>query len=127
MDWAELDLSPPYPTVVSLLPQLSNKVFTSDQRRSLVKHALGRASLFADLTLLTFILQHPLSKDLVDLTAQDEDGLNIISQSIVCFGEESDRSVDREECIRLLILHGAAIDTPDNSMGSAHYPPISLS
>lgn len=114
MDWAELDLTPPYPSPASLNQQLTSKVLSIDQRRSLLNHALGRACLFADFALLTFLLSTPESKNLVDLNTRDEDGLCIISQSILGFGSvESDRTVDREECIRLLISQGAPITEPD--------------
>lgn len=114
MDWAELDLTPPYPTPASLSQQLASKVLSIHQRRSLLNHSLERACLFADLTLLTFLLDTPISKDLVDLHAKDEDGLCIISQSILGFGSvESERTVDREECIRLLTAQGAPLDDPD--------------
>lgn len=114
MDWAELDLAPPYPTPASLSQQLASKVLSIDQRRSLLNHSLARACLFADLTLLSFLLNTPASRDLVDLHAKDEDGLCIISQSILGFGNaESEGTVDREECIRLLIAQGSPVDEPD--------------
>ncbi|KAF8319361.1 hypothetical protein DL93DRAFT_2132412 [Clavulina sp. PMI_390] len=113
MDWAELDLSPPYPTPASLSQQFASKVLSIDQRKSLVNHSLSRACLFADLTLLSFLLTNPISKPLLDLSAKDEDGLSIISQSILGFGDDSDRTVDREECIRLLISNGVSVDEPD--------------
>lgn len=113
MDWAELDLAPPYPTPASLYQQFSSKVLSIDQRRALSNHSLARACLFADLTLLTFLVNDATAKFLVDLTAKDEDGLGLVSQSILGFGEELERNVDREECIRLLILRGAPVDETD--------------
>lgn len=113
MDWAELDLTPPYPTPSSLTQQLSSKVLSIDQRRSLVNHSLARACLFADLTLLTFLFNDETAEELLDLNVKDEDGLCIISQTIIGFGEDIERVVDREECIRLLIAKGAPTNEPD--------------
>lgn len=111
--WEQLDLLPAWPSPASLTPQLKDKTLTPAQRSGLVQHAVARACLFADMPLLSFLLHDPLSKDLVDLKVQDEDGLGVVSQSIIGFGEESDRDVDREECIRLLIAEGAPVDVPD--------------
>lgn len=113
MDWNELDLSPPYPSPTSLEHQLVSKVLSIDQLRSLLNHSLARACLFADLTLLSFLLNHATAKELIDLRAQDDDGLGIVSQSIQGFSENGDADIDREECIRLLVSHGASISEPD--------------
>jgi len=43
----------------------------------------------------------------VDLSTCEEDGLSLISLAILGFGSESERDVEREECIRLLIAQGA--------------------
>ena len=114
MDWNTLDLAPPYPTAASLTAQLTSSILSVEQLKQLAQHSISRACLFADLSLLNFLLESDVSKKYVDLNFKDEDGLCIISQSIVGFGEQNDSSVDREECIRALMTHGASIDTIDN-------------
>src|SRR5258708_9403053 len=114
MDWQHLDLSPPYPTPASLTVQLTSTVLSVEQLKQLVQHSISRACLFADLSLLNFLLESDVSKNYVDLNFKDEDGLCIISQSIIGFGEQNDCCVDREECIRALMSCGASIDTADN-------------
>lgn len=113
MDWDELDLSPPYPSPTSLEHQLASKVLSIDQLKSVLNHSLERACLFADITLLSFLLNHVPAKTLIDLRIRDEDGLCIISQCIQGFSENGDADIDREECIRLLVTHGASVSEPD--------------
>lgn len=112
--WQQHDIAPPWPTPASLTAQLTNRGLTPSQRVDLVQHSIARACLFADLPLLSFLLESPLSRELVNLSVQDEDGLGLISQSIIGFGDESERDVDREECIRFLVAQKVSVDTPDN-------------
>ena len=51
---------------------------------------------------------------------QDEDGLGLVSITILGFGPESDRSVEREECIRLLIPQGADPNQTDYGTVNLH-------
>lgn len=74
---------------------------------------MTRACLFADLVFFQHILHDPHAKSLVDLNAQDEDGLVYISVIIHGFGSDSDRDVDREECVRLLVSEGADVNAKD--------------
>jgi len=63
---------------------------------------------------LSFLFSDPQSQALVDLGVTDEDGLGLISLTILGFGLESDRDVEREECIRLLVSEGAEVNHQDN-------------
>lgn len=110
------DLYPIYPTPQTLVELLDGPALTIDQRRILVAHSLSKAVLFGDIALLTFILRNSLTRNHVDLSVVDEDGLGLVSQAILGFGEESDRDVEREESVRLLISEGADIVTGDSGM-----------
>jgi hypothetical protein len=63
---------------------------------------------------LSFLFSDPQSQALVDLGISDEDGLGPISLTILGFGPESDRDVEREECVRLLVSEGADVNHQDN-------------
>jgi hypothetical protein len=80
----------------------------------LVTHSLGRACVFGDHPLLSFLFSDPQSQALVNIGITDEDGLGLISLTILGFGPESDRDVEREECIRLLVSEGADVNHQDN-------------
>jgi hypothetical protein len=108
------DLLPPYPTAAAIEPLLDpSSQLTPPQRQCLIQHCLYRACLFGDLSMLTFLLHDPSCRSLVDLGIRDEDGLGLVTQAILGFGNESDRDVEREECLRLLIAEGADCATPD--------------
>jgi hypothetical protein len=68
---------------------------------------MARACVFGDLTVLQFLLADQQAQAFVDLGVRDEDGLGLVSLTIHGFGAESDRDVEREECVRLLIAQGA--------------------
>jgi len=109
------DLHPIYPSPSTLAPLLEPySDLHSTQRVELVTHSLSRACLFGDLPLFSFLFSDPQSQALVDLGTTDEDGLGLISLTILGFGLESDRDVEREECIRLLVSEGADINHQDN-------------
>jgi hypothetical protein len=102
------DLLPPYPTPATLEPLIEpSSQLTTSQKQSLIQHSLSRACLFADLNLLSYLLRNPSCRLHVDLGVCDEDGLSLVSQTILGFGSESERDVEREECLRLLIAEGA--------------------
>lgn len=63
--------------------------------------------MFGDLSLLQYLLSDSQVQPYVDLSTCEEDGLSLISLAILGFGSESERDVEREECIRLLIAQGA--------------------
>ncbi|KAI0778452.1 DIL domain-containing protein [Trametes elegans] len=112
----EPDLQPLYPTPSQISDLLSPNVGLSPaQKAELVAHCLIRACVFADMTLLTFLLQDPQAQAYVDLSKQDEDGLGLISISILGFGSESERDIEREECVRLLISEGCDVNLADHA------------
>jgi hypothetical protein len=111
----EPDLHPIYPSPSTLAPLLASySGLHPAQRVELVSHTLSRACLFGDLSLLSFVFSDPQAQAFVDLGICDEDGLGLVSLTISGFGPESDRDVEREECVRLLALEGADINHQDN-------------
>lgn len=118
MDHLSPDLLPPYPSILYLQSLLGPpSQLTQSQSTTLIQHSLERACLFADLPLLSFILHNPASRAYLDLDVKDEDGLSLVSQSILGFnGSDSDRDLEREECIRLLIAEGVNLDSSDAGM-----------
>lgn len=111
------DLQPIYPTPsqVSVLISPSSSL-TPAEKRAFVAHCLHRACIFGDLALLSYLLADPHVRPFVDLDVQDEDGFGPITTIIMGFGSDSDREVEREECIRLLIAEGADINHKDLGM-----------
>ena len=111
----EPDLQPLYPTPSQLSHLLSPHVGLSPAQKSeLVSHCLTRACVFGDFTLLAYLLSDPHAQPFIDLGKQDEDGLGLVSTTILGFGSESEREVEREECVRLLVAEGADVNLPDN-------------
>ncbi|KAI8980743.1 DIL domain-containing protein [Trametes punicea] len=112
----EPDLQPLYPTPTQILDLLSPSVGLSPaQKTELVSHCLTRACVFADLALLSFLLSDPQAQAFVDLSTQDEDGLGLISTAILGFGSESERDIEREECVRLLVSEGCDVNAADHA------------
>ncbi|KAF8560285.1 hypothetical protein OG21DRAFT_1502605 [Imleria badia] len=112
----EPDLHPLYPSPGQIAHLLSpHSGLDPSQKAILVCHCLSRACLFGDLALLQYILTDRQSQPYVDLSTRDEDGLGLISLAIQGFGSESDREVEREECVRLLIAQGADVSNSDNA------------
>lgn len=123
----EPDLHPLYPTPLYLDPLLAaNSGLSPPQKHDLVQHSLLRACTFADLTLLSYLLSDSLPCSYVDLAVRDEDGLGLISTTILGFGGDSDRDLDREECVRLLVTEGADLHTADNGEHSSHHFVLSV-
>jgi hypothetical protein len=117
----EPDLSPLYPTPATLAPLLSSNFGLSPlQKSQLVSHSLSRACVFGELSLLSYLLQDHQAQLYIDLCAQDEDGLCLISTTILGFGSDSDRDIEREECVRLLLSEGAEINMPDKGALNDH-------
>jgi hypothetical protein len=117
------DLHPIYPSPSTLTPLLEPySSLDATQRVELVSHSLGRACLFGDISLLSFLFSDPQAQAFVDLGVSDEDGLGLISLTIFGFGLESDRDVEREECIRLLVSEGADVKHRDN--GEVKFSPF---
>ncbi|KAG0708781.1 DIL domain-containing protein [Suillus ampliporus] len=112
----EPDLHPLYPSSSYISHSLSpDSGFAPSQKSELVAHSLSRACVFGDLSLLQYLLSGHQSQPYVDLSARDEDGLSLISLSILGFGSESERDVEREECVRLLIAQGADATSADKA------------
>jgi hypothetical protein len=120
----EPDLHPLYPSPSYLAPLLAaNSGLSPAQKRDLVQHSILRACTFADLSLLSYLLADPLARSCVDLAIQDgdEDSLGLISTTILGFGGDFDRDVDREECVRLLVEEGTDLDATDTGKYLSHY------
>lgn len=112
----EPDLHPICPSPSTLAPLLTpSSGLDPTQRAELVSHSLSRACLFGDLPLLSFLFSDPQAQAFVDLGVCDEDGHSLISLTIFGFGPESDRDVEREECVRLLASEGADVHHRDNA------------
>jgi hypothetical protein len=111
----EPDLHPLYPTSVSVAPLLSgDSGLTPAQKSELVAHSAHRACVFADLQLLQYLILDGQAQAHADLSRTDEDGLSLADVAITGFGAESDRDVEREECVRFLINQGVDIKQTDN-------------
>nr|GAT44119.1 predicted protein [Mycena chlorophos] len=109
------DLRPLFPQTVYIAELLSaNSGLTPDQRAELVSHSLTRACVFAELNVLQFLLADQQAQPYVDLGVRDDDGIGLVTLAIHGFGAESDRDVEREECVRLLISQGADL-SPDHA------------
>ncbi|TFY83995.1 hypothetical protein EWM64_g5 [Hericium alpestre] len=112
----EPDLHPIYPTPSYVAPLLSpHSGLTPSQKSELVAHSLYRAAIFGELSLFSLLLTDRHAQAFVDLAMHDEDGLGLISTTILGFGSESERDVEREECVRLLISEGADVSAADNA------------
>ena len=111
----EPDLHPICPSPSTLSPLLTpSSGLDLVQRAELVSHSLTRACLFGDLPLLSFLFSDPQAQAFIDLGICDEDGHGLISLTMFGFGSESDRDVEREECVRLLVSEGADVNHQDN-------------
>ncbi|OCB88557.1 hypothetical protein A7U60_g4260 [Sanghuangporus baumii] len=112
----EPDLHPLYPAPFEVARLLSaNSGLSPIQKSTLVTHCMTRACIFADLSFFQYILHDPQAHPFLDLNYQDEDGLAYVSVIIEGFGSESERDVEREECVRLLIAEGADVNIPDKA------------
>lgn len=118
----EPDLAPLYPTAATVLPLLSpNFGLEPTQKTQLVTHCLIRACVFGELSLLTYLLRDPQAQPHVDLCIRDEEDIGLISTTILGFGSESDRDIEREECVRLLLSEGADVVAPDKGALWFHF------
>jgi len=109
----EPDLHPLYPEPQCVQQLLVDPGLSPQQKQTLVEHSLLRACTFADLPLLAFLLSDPRPRPYVDLDIRDEDGLSLVSITIVGFGTVTDRHMEREECVRSLIKEGADLSSAD--------------
>lgn len=118
----EPDLHPLYPTS-SYISHLLSSGLAPSQKSELVSHCLSRSCIFGDLSLLQFLLSDHQAQPYVDLSKREEDGLSLISLTILGFGSESERDVEREECVRLLIAQGADPISADKGKRILFYLP----
>ncbi|KAH6917480.1 DIL domain-containing protein [Coprinopsis sp. MPI-PUGE-AT-0042] len=121
----EPDLHPLYPSTQHLQKLLSSDSgLDSGQKAELVVHCLKRACLFADLSILQFLLSDRAAQVYVDLGIKDEDGASLISLTIHGFGGDLDRDVEREECVRYLVSQGADLSADNAGWTPLHHAAI---
>ena len=118
----EPDLHPLYPEPQCVQELLVDTGLSPQQKQTLVEHSLLRACTFADLPLLTFLLSDLRPRPYVDLDLRDEDGLSLVSITIVGFGTVTDRHMEREECVRSLIQEGADLNSADYGGAPIPFP-----
>ena len=124
----EPDLAPLYPTPATVAPLLSpNFGLEPAQKTQLVTHCLIRACVFGELSLLTYLLRDPQVQPHVDLCIRDEEDICLVSTTILGFGSDPDRDIEREECVRLLLLEGADVGTPDKGKFSFSFSTFRIS
>ncbi|KAG5722125.1 hypothetical protein E4T56_gene3764, partial [Termitomyces sp. T112] len=118
----EPDLHPLYPSLAYIASLLSsNSGLSPNQKAELVAHCLTRACSFGELIILQYLLSDPHAQPHVDLGMCDEDGLGLVSLAIHGFGAESERDVEREECVRLLIAQGADLGADKDGWTPLHH------
>ncbi|KAJ7932480.1 DIL domain-containing protein [Mycena leptocephala] len=118
----EPDLHPLYPTIIYISELLSSHSgLAPDQRAELVTHCMARACVFGELTVMQYLLGDQQAQTYIDLGVRDEDGIGLVSLAIHGFGAESDRDVEREECVRLLIAQGADLNADKAGWTPLHH------
>lgn len=106
----EPDLHPLHPTIPNIALLLSSHSgLAPSQKAELVTHCLTRACVFGDLQVLSYLVSDPQAQAFVDLGIRDDEGLGLVSLTIHGFGSESDKDVEREECVRLLVSQGSSL------------------
>ncbi|KAF9040523.1 DIL domain-containing protein [Panaeolus papilionaceus] len=116
------DLHPLYATV----PQVSQQIgrdsgFDPAQKAELIAHCLTRACIFGDIGVVQYLLSDSQAQSYIDLGLRDDDGVSLISLTIHGFGGDSDRDVEREECVRLLVSQGADLGPDNGGWTPLHY------
>jgi hypothetical protein len=104
----EPDLHPLYPTIAQISQQISSDSgLHPSQKAELIAHCLTRACAFGDISVVQYLLTDAQTQAHVDLGLRDDDGVGLISLAIHGFVGDSDRDVEREECVRHLVSQGA--------------------
>ncbi|KAF9076195.1 DIL domain-containing protein [Rhodocollybia butyracea] len=122
-----LDFSPEpelpiYPTTAHIAVQLSSHSgLNPDQKAQLVRHCFTRACIFGELSIIQYLFAEPQAQPFIDLGVRDEDGVGLVSLAIHGFGAESERDIEREECVRLLIAQGADLSADNDGWTPLHY------
>lgn len=118
----EPDLHPLYPTPAYISVLLSSHSgLAPSQKAELVTHCINRACVFGDLQVIQYLLSDHQTHAYLDLGIRDEDGIGLVSLAIQGFGAESDRDVEREECVRLLIAQGADLSADNGAFRLAAF------
>ncbi|KAF8202842.1 DIL domain-containing protein [Pholiota molesta] len=86
---------------------LSDSGLHPSQKAELIAHCLTRACAFGDISVVQYLLTDAQTQAHVDLGLRDDDGVGLISLAIHGFVGDSDRDVEREECVRHLVSQGA--------------------
>ncbi|KAF5375121.1 hypothetical protein D9758_000363 [Tetrapyrgos nigripes] len=111
----EPDLHPLYPSTPHIAVHLSSHSgLNPDQKAELVRHSLSRACVFAEISVLQYLSSDSQAQSYLDLSSRDDDGVGLVSLTIHGFGSDSERDVEREECVRLLVAQGADLG-PDKA------------
>ncbi|KAJ7487517.1 DIL domain-containing protein [Mycena galericulata] len=118
----EPDLHPLYPTTAYIEELLSsNSGLAPAQRAELVTHCMARSCVFGELGVMQYLLSDQQAQTYIDLGVRDEDGVGLVSLAIHGFGAESERDVEREECVRLLIAQGADLAADKDGWTPLHH------
>ncbi|KIM48286.1 hypothetical protein M413DRAFT_62585 [Hebeloma cylindrosporum] len=118
----EPDLHPLYPTITQISEQISpDSGLNPAQKAELVAHCLTRACAFGDISVVQYLLTDRLAQAHVDLELHDEDGVGLVSLAIYGFRGDSDRDMEREECVRLLVSQGADLNADQAGWTPLHY------
>ncbi|KAJ6509454.1 DIL domain-containing protein [Mycena vitilis] len=118
----EPDLHPLYPTITYIADLLSSHSgLAPDQRAELVTHCMARACVFGELIIMQYLLFDQQAQTYIDLGIRDEEGVGLVSLAIHGFGAESERDVEREECVRLLIAQGADLTADKDGWTPLHH------
>ncbi|KAF4572997.1 Dilute domain-containing protein [Pleurotus pulmonarius] len=118
----EPDLHPLHPTIPNIALLLSSHSgLAPSQKAELVTHCLTRACVFGDLQVLSYLISDSQAQAFVDLGIRDDEGLGLVSLTIHGFGSESDKDVEREECVRLLVSQGGSLVADEAGWTPLHH------
>jgi len=110
----EPDLHPLYRLQLTYPSYYHRFGFGSFPKSELVSHSLSRACIFGDLSFYS-ISCLTIKRNLTSTSAHARKTGLVDQSCILGFGSESERDVEREECIRLLIAQGADPTSADKA------------